>query len=101
VQLLPADPVEPFTYHVAASAAAGAANTSTHTDAIIDPLRPKTRIVNPRHGGVNVTYAALLTPWLHGVSGRAASSPSSSRSTFSLKKHTSPAIRPTSGSGSA
>jgi hypothetical protein len=100
-QVFESEAPDPPTYQVAASAAAGAASASAHTDAIIDPLRPKTRIVNPRHRGVNVIYAALLTPWLQGDSGRSAISPSSSTSTFSLKKHTSPAIRPTSGSGSA
>ncbi len=45
--------------------------------------------------------AADLTGRLQGDSGRSSSSPSSSMSTRSLKKHSSPAIRPTSARGSS
>ena len=42
-----------------------------------------------------------LTPWLQGESGRSCSSPSSSMSTRSLKKHSRPLIPTASSSGSS
>ena len=65
--------------------------------------RPGSRRAAARCGGVSRRrrrrVASERTRRLHGESGRSWSSPSSSMSTFSLKKQSSPAIRPTSASG--